>query len=347
VFKNVISNLKAHGHEVKIIARNKDLTFNLLKKEKLPFVDRGRGGISLFEKLFYFIKAVWLILIEVNHFKPHLLLSCSSPYLSQVAFISSKPHITINDTDNATLLWKIVAPFSTHIITPLSYQLKSYKKQVRIAGNFELASLHPNKFLPDYMVKSRLGVTADASYYICRFVSHSALHDRFKTFLKEAEKVKLVKELGKHGKVFISSEISLPKELQEYQFPLPPYEMHNAIAFSSLVIGESATMASEAAVLGVPSVFFDPVGRCYTRDEEERYGLTFHFDTTSHAFEKGLEKAIELITTPGIRKLWQTKRQLLLKESIDTTDFLVWFIEAYPDSARIMREDPDYQYRFK
>jgi hypothetical protein len=37
----------------------------------------------------------------------------------------------------------------------------------------------------------------------------------------------------------------------------------------------------------------------------------------------------------------------MLKEKIDVTAFLVWFIENYPESVRIMREDPDYQEKFK
>ena len=30
----------------------------------------------------------------------------------------------------------------------------------------------------------------------------------------------------------------------------------------------------------------------------------------------------------------------MLKEKIDVTGFMVWFVEHYPESVRIMREDP-------
>ena len=36
----------------------------------------------------------------------------------------------------------------------------------------------------------------------------------------------------------------------------------------------------------------------------------------------------------------------MLKEKIDVTAFMVWFIENYPESAKIMKENPDYQLRF-
>jgi hypothetical protein len=37
----------------------------------------------------------------------------------------------------------------------------------------------------------------------------------------------------------------------------------------------------------------------------------------------------------------------MLSKQIDVTAFLVWFIENYPESAQIMKKDPDYQLRFK
>jgi len=40
-------------------------------------------------------------------------------------------------------------------------------------------------------------------------------------------------------------------------------------------------------------------------------------------------------------------RQKMLKDKIDVTAFMVWLIKNYPKSAKIMRENPDYQERFK
>jgi hypothetical protein len=37
----------------------------------------------------------------------------------------------------------------------------------------------------------------------------------------------------------------------------------------------------------------------------------------------------------------------MIKDKIDVTAFMVWFIENYPESKRIMKENPDYQYKFK
>ena len=37
----------------------------------------------------------------------------------------------------------------------------------------------------------------------------------------------------------------------------------------------------------------------------------------------------------------------MLKEKIDVTDFMIWFIENYPKSVQTMKVNPDYQYKFR
>ncbi|MGD0753615.1 MAG: hypothetical protein ABR927_01030, partial [Bacteroidales bacterium] len=60
-----------------------------------------------------------------------------------------------------------------------------------------------------------------------------------------------------------------------------------------------------------------------------------------------IEKVEELINTPNIKETCQLRRNKMLSEKIDPTAFLVWFIENYPVSVKIMKENPDYQLRFK
>ena len=37
----------------------------------------------------------------------------------------------------------------------------------------------------------------------------------------------------------------------------------------------------------------------------------------------------------------------MLSEKIDVTAFWAWFMENYPESADVMKKDPDFQHRFK
>jgi len=37
----------------------------------------------------------------------------------------------------------------------------------------------------------------------------------------------------------------------------------------------------------------------------------------------------------------------MLSEKIDVTAFIVWFVENWPESFKIMKENPDYQLNFR
>lgn len=50
---------------------------------------------------------------------------------------------------------------------------------------------------------------------------------------------------------------------------------------------------------------------------------------------------------PNRKEVFQERRQKMLSEKIDYAQFLTWFIESYPESVKIMKENPDYQWRFK
>ena len=52
-FKNLIKLLEQNGNQVLIIARQKDVTHNLLKHYNIPFISRGKGAKSLSGKLLY------------------------------------------------------------------------------------------------------------------------------------------------------------------------------------------------------------------------------------------------------------------------------------------------------
>ena len=59
------------------------------------------------------------------------------------------------------------------------------------------------------------------------------------------------------------------------------------------------------------------------------------------------DKIQELLSQENLKEQWKIKRDRLLADKIDVTAFYVWFIENYPESAKIMRKNPEYQYKFK
>ena len=126
-----------------------------------------------------------------------------------------------------------------------------------------------------------------------RFVSWQAVHDRKEKGLTAGQKRDLVETLQQHGRVLLSSESTLPSDLAPLRLTGPVEDIHHVMAHAQLVVGESATMSSEAAVLGVPAVFVATTGRGYTDDEERRYGLVRHF--TEDHFDEAVATAEKLL----------------------------------------------------
>ncbi len=175
---------------------------------------------------------------------------------------------------------------------------------------------------------------SNKKFIILRFVSWFASHDIGHTGMTLENKIAAVNAFSAHAKVFISSESPLPSVLEPYRFPLPPHRMHHAIAFASLVFGESATMASEAAMLGIPAIYLDNTGRLYTREQEEKYGLVFNYTESEQDQQRAIARGLELLTTPGIKEQWQQKRARMLREKIDVTRWLVDFVEEFYNKGR-------------
>ena len=126
---------------------------------------------------------------------------------------------------------------------------------------------------------------------------------------------------------------------------ISPEKIHHLMAFSSLVISNGQTMCSEAACLGIPSVRInDFVGKISNLEElEHKWEMSFGFKPIN--FKYALEKIEELLRTP--REVFIQRRNRLINEKIKLTDFLEWLILNYPESLKIMKENPDYQHHFK
>jgi len=99
-------------------------------------------------------------------------------------------------------------------------------------------------------------------------VSWKANHDIGEHGWSRALLAGLVQRLSAAGKVLISSEADLGAEFEPYLYRGRVSDIHHVMAYCRAFIGESATMASEAAVLGVPAVYAAETGRSYTDEQE-------------------------------------------------------------------------------
>jgi len=319
-FKNAIWELERRGHEVKVTARDKDVTLELLEAYGFEFENRGSAGAGTLNKGINMVKTDMKMLKIAKKFRPEIMCGILNPYTAQVSRVVGAKSITFTDTEHAKSAQKITFPFTDLIVTPEAYLLDHGEKHIRYNGFHELAYLHPDYFTPDPTVLEELGLTKDDKYAIIRFVSWEASHDiGFEGFSRE-DKIKLIKKIEKHAKPLITSEGEVPEDLKKYQIQIPPYRIHDALAFASLYVGEGATMASEAAMLGVPSVLINAEANNFGnfKEMEERYKLVLCQK------EINVDETIALISD---KELWEKRKNTLINEKQDATKYVVNLIE--------------------
>lgn len=330
-FRNAVKIWRNQGHELSIVSREKELTNYLLRAYGIDAVSiskAGQGAAGLFKEMLWRDYRLWKL---ARKFKPDIMTSIGGTWISQVSKLINKPAVVFYDTENATLSNAITYPLVAALCTPKCYQRNTRLgiRHLRYPGYHELAYLHPNYFQPDQQILSAFRLRPCDRYFIVRFISWGAGHDLREKGISLREKIALVELLSAHGRVFITSEDHLPPELQKYSSSIPPERIHDFMAYADMVVGESATMASEAAVLGIPAIFISDTGRGYT-SEQQRYGLVYHF--TNKEMGKAFKVVDSLIRYPDLRATWQRKRKTMLLDCTDVTSFVVDFINGYPGS---------------
>jgi uncharacterized protein len=336
-FKNTINNLKKDGHEVKITARNKEVTLALLQAYGLEYETRGEIRTGLLNKAFGMIKIDWILFLIAKKFKPDLLIGVHNPYVAHVGAILRKPTIIFTDTENVKIASLITFPFVQAIITPTYFRDPiNSKKHIKIHGLKEIAYLHPNYFTPDPQVLTELGLIPGDKFIILRFISWGASHDIGLKGIQAGAEKDLIDTLSKLGKIFITSEKPLAGDLEQYRLNLPPEKIHSLLYYAQLYIGEGGTMAVEAAILGTPAIHIESTadgrasGETYGNFLElrDKFNLLLFYPTKDLA----LQKAVEILEKKNSKKDWQEKQKIFWSSVIDVTTWLTDFIERYPES---------------
>lgn len=349
-FKNTAKQLREDGHAVIILIKTKDILETLLKEdgwtyENIQSVPRKSTKWSILRASFGRTCRVYK---TARRSKADILIGTDSS-VAQAAWLLKKPAITTleDDIDVIYNLARLTYPFTKSILVPEPCRVGKWEeKKVPYYGYMKLAYLHPNRFTPDKSIVEKYGISGD--YVLIRLAKLSAHHD---VGIKGLN-ISLVKRIvsvaqSKGFSVFISSELELDTSLSSYQLKIKHSDIHHIMAFASFLISDSQSMSVEAAMLGVPSIrFSDFAGRISVLEElEQHYKLTFGIKTTE--MDKLEYKVEELLSFPDVQFEFQRRRGIMLADKIDVTAFVTWFIENYPLSHQIIKDDPDYQLRFK
>jgi hypothetical protein len=322
-FRNFIRIMERNGHRFMVTARNREHVTELLNHYKIPFVDRGAGGRTSLGKILYLLKTSWQQYLRARKFKPDLFLDFSTIYSGFASRMLKKPYITFTDTETTGLYRFFIRPFTKKVYTPVCFSRYLGAEHKRFNGLMELSYLHPHFFEPDASVLELLNLKENEPFAIVRFVGWSAVHDRGKQGFSLRGKIKLVKTLQKYGRVFISSEGSLPEELESLRLRLPSHRIHDLLFYATLLVGEGATMATEAAILGTPAIYLADFKLGNLTYLEEKYGLVLNFGTSEKEQDLALKSASMLLSRPGTKPNSGRQAEKLLEDHEDVTAFVV------------------------
>lgn len=326
LFKNVIWELQEEDHEIKITSREKDITLDLLDRYGFQHKPLSVVGDSLYGLAIELLQKDWRLLKICREFDPDVLIGVN-PAITHVAKLLEAKSIIMHDTGHANFKEKMFKPFADEILIPQCYLGAIDSKMVEYPSYHELAYLHPNQFTPDPTVLDMLDVDEEDQFIIIRTVGWGAIHDVGDAGITDL--TEMVEELEKKGvRVFITSEADLPNDVEHCQIMVDPHRIHHLMYYADLYIGESATMATESAVLGTPAIFINTNECGNTKELDEKYGMVFNYhgeQRQKHAFEK----AISVLEGYDTEK-WQSKREKILAEKVDPNSFIIEQIENPP-----------------
>jgi predicted glycosyltransferase len=320
-FRNFIKKMEKEGHKILVTVRSKEIAVDLLKQYKIPYImlSKQKKGIGLLKE---FISRTYKLYRISKKFKPDCYMGIMGPSISVVGKLLRKPCYVFYDTEHAKITNIFAFRLATKVITPDCYMDNIGKKHVKYSGYHELAYLHPDLFKPKAIKGIKKGKT-----YVLRFVSWAASHDIGHKGLSLALKRYIVKLLSEKGNLIITSESKLPKEFEKYRLSLPPNKIHDLLYYSDLYIGEGATMASEAAVLGTSAIYINTLPLGYINDQQ-RNGLVKYFDPRKENVDRKIIDYLHfLLSQKDLKKHSQKLRNKLLKNKVNVTDWMLRFIK--------------------
>lgn len=335
LFRNPAALWEARGHDIRWVARDKEVVVALMRHYGLAFdtiSSHKPGLVSLAREML--VRDARLLAISFK-FRPDVLVG-TSVNITHAGRIGPgrSLYFTESDPPAARLISKLAFPFAHCVVTPDCVPEDVMPRPTRARWKtypsyHELAYLHPDRFSPDPSVLAELGVQDGEPFFVVRFIAWGASHDMGQGGLDPEGKRRLVDLLSSHGRVFITSEAPLDASLRTCRMPIAPHRVLDAMHYATMVVGDSNTMTAEAAVLGTPALRCNSmVGRySYLRELEGTYRLAYGFRPSE--YDRMMSTIGELLGKPDLEQEWTRRRNAMLSEKIDAANWIADFVEDY------------------
>lgn len=334
LFRNTINELISSGHTVDVTIIKKDVMEDLVREEKWNYTNifpEGRkikgipiylgAGINL-------IRTIYRLWRYTRKKKYDLFIT--DDLLGVIGRYKNIPTIHFTDDHLSAIPEQfILFEFCDYIIAPECVDLGRYKRKlIPIKGLKQSAYLHPNQFIPDNQIIKTLNLEGKR-YFIIRLVSLKATHDVGKKGISDDHLSKIIELLDTYGDVRIVSEREVHPSFNKYRIDINSREILNVLYYADLFVGDSQTMAAEAGYLGTPFIWYSHFHNkvCYLDALINKYHLGFGVELNN--FDELLKYAEEIVSNPGYKKENLIRREVLINETIDLTEFLLQKIKTF------------------
>jgi len=279
-------------------------------------------------------------------FDPDLIFGIGS-YAAHAGAITQTPVVNIFDSEPTEIDQLISRPFTNVLLTPSSFERNLGDKHYLFEGFKETAYLHPNQVQSssEYIHES-LQIESDQPYVLVRFNAFGSHHDVGKSGFSMSEKKQLIELLSEYAVVFISDEggdIDY-NEIQGRKFDLHPGKMHKALEHAELLVADTQTMVTEAALLGTPAIRSNSfVGESDMGNfkDLEKNNLIYN----EREFSDVLDRAVHILEDDSSKNRWRKHRDEYLKEKIDLTQLIIDIITEFDETdltiQQIVRDNGD------
>ena len=149
-FHYFIDRLKERGHEVKILAVDKDLVISLLDLHQYQYHTIGVNRKGIVQKILELIRQDFRVYRICRNFKPDLMTGRPSQTGTLISrLLRTRSFIFAEDDLKAVLLNGMMAfPFARVVLAPYVTDLGMFnRKKIPYNGYQKLAYLHPNVFV--------------------------------------------------------------------------------------------------------------------------------------------------------------------------------------------------------
>jgi len=345
LLRNPIKILEGKGHTIAVLSKKKDILDRLLIDANIKYTNilpEGRSN-SKYGLLVGMLKRDIRLFKFARKFKPDIMVG-TSVEISHVGKSLGIPSVNLNedDADVVPFYSKFSYPLASVILSPYSCNNGKWEnKSIKYPSFHELAYLHPDVFTPDINVVKKY-FNPQKPYFLIRFAKLDAHHDKGISGISNENALSIINLLETRGRVIINSEKVLGSDLEKYRLNIDVLDMHHILSFATMYIGDSQTMAAEAGILGIPFIRInDFVGRIsYLKELEDEYKVGY--GVRPENFNDALVIIKNILNDESLSKKIRESRNQLLKDKINLSDFLVWFIENYPTSKNDIEMDQEF-----